>query len=65
VLKVAALDPELCSTSASLARHLDFGMAHAIVSGQGVGSAESLFFCAKIAIDFLLAGIVDSIFVAC
>jgi hypothetical protein len=39
------------------------GMAHPVVSGEGICSAESLFFGAKIAADLLFASIVDGIFV--
>ena len=37
-------------------------MAHAVVAGQSIGSAEGFLFGTQITIDLLLASIVNSIF---
>ena len=41
------------------------GMADAEMSRQGVVPAESFFFGTQVTTHFLLASVVDSIFVAC
>jgi len=52
------------STATVLAGQLHVGMAHSVVPREGIGSAESLFFGAQIAANFLLASVVYGIFVA-
>lgn len=40
-------------------------MAHPVMSGEGIRTAEGLLFGAKITSYLLLAGVVDRVFVTC
>lgn len=57
------ISPAVDTTPALLAGEFDIRVAHPVMSGQRIGAAEGLFVRAKIAADFLLARIVNRVFV--